>query len=98
MNLTTLGLRDTTFLSSGPGNNGGGDYSSLRFLIGMATSSLVADLLGALNKIKGFGNTQDQGGGAKNDPTPDTTKLSGGHTDNDHTVKSILKDFLKPNG
>jgi hypothetical protein len=51
-----------------------------------------------LNKIKGFGGNQDKGKGSNSDPTLDTTKLGVGQTDTDHTIKTILKDLLKPHG
>ncbi len=65
-------------------------------MIGLASTSLTKDLLNVLKTISGFGNNQNKPSGASTDLTSDQTKPGAGYASNDHTVKTSVKDLLKP--
>ncbi|MER9171979.1 hypothetical protein NKI12_32755 [Mesorhizobium australicum] len=57
---------------------------------------MTTDLLNVLKTISGSGNNQNKPSGASTDLTSDQTKHGAGYASNDHTVKTNLKDLLKP--
>ncbi|MER9657866.1 hypothetical protein NKJ26_31350 [Mesorhizobium sp. M0152] len=57
---------------------------------------MTTDLLNVLKTIGGYGQNQNKPSGASTDLTSDQTKPGAGYASNDHTVKTSLKDLLKP--
>ncbi|MER8937757.1 hypothetical protein [Mesorhizobium opportunistum] len=57
---------------------------------------MSTDLLNVLKTIGGFGQNQNKPSGASTDLTSDQAKPGAGSVSNDHTVKTTLKDLLKP--
>ncbi|MBZ9705581.1 hypothetical protein LB543_02425 [Mesorhizobium sp. ESP7-2] len=57
---------------------------------------MTTDLLNVLKTIGGSGNDHNKPSGASTDLTSDQTKHGAGYASNDHTVKTTLKDLLKP--
>jgi hypothetical protein len=92
-------LTDTTkFLQSGSTDTNGdpGKHASFGQLVSLAATSVTTDLLNVLKTISGSGNNQNKPLGASTDLTSDQTKPGAGYASNDHTVKTSLKDLLKP--
>lgn len=95
----TLGLKDnSTFLkSSSTVSSDTTSHASFRDLVKLAVNSATTDLLNVLNKISGFGQNQNPQSGGLADPTADTTKQGAGYVSTEQSIKSALKDLLKPN-
>jgi hypothetical protein len=70
-------------------------HGSFRNLVNLAVNSATTDLLNVLNTVSGFGQSQNKSG-AIADPAIDIGKNGAGYVDNDHNIKSALKDLLKP--
>ncbi|WP_457103716.1 hypothetical protein [Mesorhizobium sp. URHB0026] len=57
---------------------------------------MTTDLLNVLKTVSGSGGNQNKPAGASTDLTSDLSKPGAGYASNDHTVKTTLKDLLKP--
>jgi len=79
-----------------PGSDGSGNGGSFKQLVSQIVGAVTTDLLNALNKVKGFGQTQNKQSGATSDLTSDKGKQGAGSAQIDDTLKKALKDILKP--
>ncbi|WP_246461232.1 hypothetical protein [Mesorhizobium sangaii] len=57
---------------------------------------MSTDLLNVLKTMSGFGQNHNKPSGASSDLTSDQTKHGAGYASDDHSIKTTLKDLLKP--